>query len=154
MNTLVPRLPAGFSFGVSTSSYQIEGAVTEGGRGMSIWDTFSHSPGRVIHGDTADVTCDHYHRLEADLDLLAQLGVDVYRFSIAWPRIQPMGTGIANREGIAFYNRLIDGLKRRGIKPVPTLYHWDLPQALQDQGGWANRDVVRWFADYTRIAAQ
>jgi beta-glucosidase len=145
------RFPAGFSFGVSTSSYQIEGAVSAGGRGPSIWDTFSHTPGRITHGDTGDIACNHYGRLEEDLDLLAQLGVDVYRFSIAWSRIQPTGEGARNAPGVAFYRRLIEGLSARGIKPVPTLYHWDLPQALQDRGGWASRGIVDCFAVYANI---
>lgn len=143
--------PAGFSWGVSTASYQIEGAANEDGRGRSIWDTFSHEPGRVSNGDTGDIACDHYHRLDEDLDLLADLGVQVYRFSIAWPRVQPGGRGQANQAGIAFYNRLIDGCIARRIKPVPTLYHWDLPQALQDNGGWTNREIIDAFADYAAI---
>jgi beta-glucosidase len=147
------HFPDGFLWGVSTSSYQIEGAVHAGGRGPSIWDTFCRLPGKVFHGDTGDVACDHYHRLEEDLDLLARLGTRVYRFSLAWPRIQPSGTGRPNEEGLAFYDRLMDGLLRRGILPVPTLYHWDLPQALQDRGGWANREVIVWFEDYARVVA-
>ncbi|MCP5144537.1 MAG: family 1 glycosylhydrolase [Gammaproteobacteria bacterium] len=148
------KFPEGFSWGVSTSSYQIEGAVNVGGRGSSIWDTFSHTPGKVFHGDTGDIACDHFHRLDEDLDLLARLGVDVYRFSIAWPRVQPQGTGVANEEGLAFYDRVVDGLIQRGIKPVPTLYHWDLPQPLQDIGGWANRAIVDAFADYAAKLAR
>ena len=143
--------PEKFSLGVATSSYQIEGAVHEDGRGESSWDQFSRTPGKVLHGDTGDRACDHYHRFEEDLDLIAGLGVDVYRFSIAWPRIQPNGTGAANRTGLAFYRRLIDGLLARGVSPVPTLYHWDLPQAIQDAGGWTNRKIVEWFAEYARI---
>ncbi len=145
------RFPDDFSWGVSTAAYQIEGAVAEGGRGLSIWDRFSHAAGRVLHGDTGDVACDHYHRLDEDIDLLSQLGVQVYRFSLAWPRIQPDGRGDANAEGIAFYNRLIDGLVAKGIRPVPTLYHWDLPQALQDEGGWASRAIVERFTAYADI---
>ena len=148
------RFPEGFSWGVSTSAYQIEGAVHAGDRGPSIWDTFSHAPGRVLHGDTGDVACDHFHRLEEDLDLLSQLGTRVYRFSIAWPRIQPRGVGPANEAGLGFYDRLVDGLLRRGIEPVPTLYHWDLPQALQDRGGWTHRDIVTWFGDYASLLAR
>lgn len=144
--------PDGFSWGVSTASYQIEGAARDGGRGPSIWDTFSHTPGRIRNGDTGDIACDHYNRLDEDLDLLARLGVDVYRFSIAWPRVQPDGHGPANAEGLDFYSRLVDGLLARGIKPVPTLYHWDLPQALVDRGeDWTSRAVVERFADYARI---
>lgn len=140
--------PDGFLWGCATAAYQIEGAATEGGRGPSIWDTFAHAPGNVLRGDTGDVACDHYHRWESDLDLLSELGVQSYRFSIAWPRIQPNGVGAVNPEGLAFYDRLVDGLLKRGIDPMVTLYHWDLPQALQDQGGWANRDTADRFADY------
>ena len=144
--------PEGFSWGVSTASYQIEGAVREGGRGPSIWDTFSHTPGNVLHGDNGDIACDHYHRLEEDLDLLAGLRVGVYRFSIAWPRIQPDGRGKANQAGLDFYSSLIDGLLERGIQPVPTLYHWDLPQALVDEGlDWRSREIVELFGDYAEI---
>ncbi|WP_417563450.1 GH1 family beta-glucosidase [Microbacterium sp.] len=143
--------PAGFLFGTATASYQIEGGVHEDGRGPSIWDTFSHTPGKVAHGDTGDVACDHYHRLDDDLDLMASLGVDAYRFSIAWPRIQPTGRGAANRAGLDFYERLVDGLLGRGIRPVATLYHWDLPQPLQDAGGWAQRDTAYALADYAAI---
>lgn len=151
--TLPPiAFPAGFLWGVSTAAYQIEGAAREGGRGPSIWDTFSHTPGRTLNGDTGDVACDHYHRLDEDLDLLARLGARVYRFSIAWSRIQPSGSGPANEAGIDFYSRLIDGLLARGIKPVPTLYHWDLPQGLMDAGeDWRSRAVVDRFADYAQI---
>lgn len=145
--------PPGFSWGVSTSAYQIEGAANAEGRGPSIWDTFCRKPGAVMHGDLGDVACDHYHRLEEDLDLLVRLGVGVYRFSIAWPRVLPQGTGEPNAAGLAFYDRLFDGLARRGIAAVPTLYHWDLPQALQDRGGWASRDIVEAFAGYARLVA-
>jgi beta-glucosidase len=143
--------PSGFRWGVSTASYQIEGAVGEDGRGPSIWDTFSHTPGRVKHGDTGDVACDHYHRWQDDLDLLARLGVGAYRFSIAWPRIQPTGEGPANAAGLAFYDRLVDGLLERGIDPLATLFHWDLPQALQDAGGWSNRDTAARFGEYAEL---
>src|SRR6478752_3004518 len=133
-------LPADFVWGVATAAYQIEGAVDEGGRGPSIWDTFSHTPGAVLRGDTGDVACDHYHRWEQDLDLLVDLGVNSYRFSVAWPRVVPTGSGPVNEEGLDFYERLVDGLLERGIAPMATLYHWDLPQGLQDAGGgWANR---------------
>ncbi|MTV25201.1 beta-glucosidase [Nitriliruptoraceae bacterium ZYF776] len=145
-----PELPEGFTFGVATSSYQIEGAVDVDGRGPSIWDTFSHTPGAVVGGDTGDVACDHYHRLEEDLDLLAWLGVDAYRFSIAWPRVLPDGDRIEPR-GLAFYDRLVDGLLARGITPFATLYHWDLPQALEDRGGWADRAVVDAFVRYAEV---
>jgi beta-glucosidase len=145
--------PTGFLFGTSTSSYQIEGAASEGGRGPSIWDTFSHTPGKVYRGDTGDIACDHYHRMDADLDLLAWLGCTTYRFSIAWPRVMPSGQGPVNAEGLDFYKRLLDGLRQRGILPMATVYHWDLPQALQDQGGWVSRDTVKRFADYAAVLA-
>ncbi len=126
------NFPEGFLWGAATASYQIEGAANEGGRGPSIWDTFSHTPGKVLHGDTGDIACDHYNRLEEDLDLMAEVGLEAYRFSVAWPRIQPDGTGPVNTEGLDFYRRLVDGLRQRSIEPMLTLYHWDLPQALQD----------------------
>jgi beta-glucosidase len=143
--------PDGFRWGVSTAAYQIEGATTEDGRGLSIWDTFSHQPGRISDGSTGDVACDHYHRYAEDVGLLAGLGVDAYRFSIAWPRIQPDGTGPANPAGIAFYDRLVDALLAAGIDPVATLFHWDLPQALQDKSGWFSRDTAYRFADYADL---
>nr|WP_116416460.1 GH1 family beta-glucosidase [Subtercola boreus] len=145
------QFPADFTFGSATASYQIEGAFDEDGRGPSIWDTFSKTPGKVLNGDTGDVADDHYHRLEEDLDLMASLNLQAYRFSIAWPRIQPTGRGPANQAGLDFYGRLIDGLIARGIKPVATLYHWDLPQALEDEGGWMSRSTALAFADYARI---
>jgi beta-glucosidase len=148
------RFPHGFVFGSATASYQIEGAVHDDGRGASIWDTFSHTPGRVWNGDTGDVADDHYHRLEEDLDLMKSLGLHAYRFSIAWPRIQPTGRGAANQAGLDFYSRLIDGLIARDITPVATLYHWDLPQALEDEGGWANRATAEAFAEYARIVGE
>jgi beta-glucosidase len=140
--------PQGFRWGVSTAAYQVEGAVDEGGRGPSIWDTFSHEPGRVTDDATGDTACDHYHRYREDVALLSDLGVNAYRFSIAWPRIQPDGTGPANPQGVAFYDRLVDALLERGIDPVATLFHWDLPQALQDEGGWFNRDTAYRFGEY------
>ena len=139
--------PTGFVWGAATSAYQIEGAVHDDGRGPSIWDTFVHS-GSIVDGSTADVACDHYHRWETDLDLMKSLGIRSYRFSIAWPRIMPEGRGTVNQKGVDFYRRLVDGLHARGIAPLATLFHWDLPQALQDQGGWENRDCAQWFADY------
>jgi beta-glucosidase len=142
------KYPQGFIWGTATASYQIEGAVTEDGRTPSIWDTFSHTPGLVLNDDNGDVACDHYHRYEEDLDILKELGVDSYRFSIAWPRIHPDVTGPANEAGLDFYKRLISGLIERGIKPLPTMYHWDLPQTLEDKGGWATRDTALRFADY------
>lgn len=142
------RFPEGFMWGTSTAAYQIEGAVAEDGRTPSIWDTFSHHSGRVLNGDTGDIACDHYHRYAEDLDLLADLGVSAYRFSIAWPRIHPDVTGPANEKGLDFYKRLIAGLHERNIIPLPTMYHWDLPQSLEDVGGWTNRDTAYRFADY------
>lgn len=143
--------PPGFTFGSATASYQVEGAAAEDGRGPSIWDTFSHTPGRVWNGDTGDVACDHYHRWESDLDLMAELGLDAYRFSLAWPRIMPTGTGEINRAGIDFYSRLVDGLLERGIRPVATLYHWDLPQPLEDAGGWPVRATADAFERYAEV---
>ena len=142
------KFPDEFIFGVATAAYQIEGAVLEDGRGTSIWDTFSHTPGRVLNGDTGDVACDHYHRWKSDLDLMVELGVDAYRFSIAWPRVFPQGRGQLNERGLAFYDRLIDGCLERGLQVFPTLYHWDLPQALADKGGWSNRSTADAFAHY------
>ncbi|MFP4636017.1 MAG: GH1 family beta-glucosidase [Nitriliruptoraceae bacterium] len=151
---MVYGLPPDFLWGTATSAYQIEGAVTEGGRGPSIWDTHSHTRGRTANGETGDIAADHYHRLEEDLDLLARLGVGAYRFSIAWPRIQPEGRGAVNPAGLAFYDRLVDGLLARGITPVATLYHWDLPQALEDAGGWPSRDTAHRFAAYAETVAR
>ncbi len=142
------QFPPGFVWGVATAAYQIEGAVGEDGRGESIWDRFSHTPGATENGDTGDVACDHYHRWERDLDLLADLGVTAYRFSIGWARVLPAGRGPVNQPGLDFYGRLVDGLLARGIAPVVTLNHWDLPQALQDEGGWASRATVDAFVDY------
>jgi beta-glucosidase len=145
--------PAGFLWGVATSAYQIEGATTQDGRGPSVWDTFTHTPGMIRGGDTGDVACDSYHRLGEDLELLATLGASAYRFSIAWPRIQPSGRGRPNQPGLDYYRSLVDGLGERGIKPLVTLYHWDLPQALEDGGGWAERDTALRFAEYAAIVA-
>ena len=125
------RFPPGFLWGAATSAYQIEGAVHEDGRGQSIWDTYSHTPGKVHAGDTGDIACDSYHRLDEDLALLSELGVAGYRFSIAWPRIQPSGRGSVNERGLDYYRALLDGLRGRGITPVATVYHWDLPQARE-----------------------
>lgn len=146
--------PQDFTFGSATASYQVEGGFDEDGRGPSIWDTFSKTPGKVWNGDTGDVACDHYHRWESDLELMAELGLDAYRFSIAWPRIVPTGRGEVNPAGLDFYSRLIDGLLARGIKPVATLYHWDLPQPLEDAGGWANRATVDAFEEYARVVGE
>jgi beta-glucosidase len=145
------RFPPGFQFGAATAAYQIEGAVDEDGRGPSIWDTFTRVPGAVTHGDTGAIACDHYHRADADLDLLAEIGLTAYRFSIAWPRVVPDGTGSVNQKGLDFYRRLVEGLRARGVTPVATLYHWDLPQPLQDAGGWVSRDTVGYFCDYARV---
>jgi beta-glucosidase len=142
------NFPGNFVWGTATSAYQIEGAVAEDGRGPSIWDTFSHTPGKTINGDHGDIACDHYHRYAEDLDLVAQMGLNAYRFSIAWSRVQPLGHGAWNEKGLAFYDRLVDGMLARGIAPHATLYHWDLPQALQDKGGWLSRDTAHRFADY------
>ncbi|MET0929977.1 MAG: GH1 family beta-glucosidase [Aeromicrobium sp.] len=147
-------LPADFCWGAATSAYQIEGAVDVDGRGPSIWDTFSATPGRVDRGDTGNVAIDHYHRWREDVDLMAGLGLDAYRFSVAWPRIQPDGTGPGHAAGIAFYDRLVDGLLDRGITPWATLYHWDLPEALEQAGGWPVRDTAERFADYAAIVAE
>ena len=150
----MPAFPTGFRFGAATAAYQIEGGVAEDGRGESIWDTFCRIPGAILNGDTGDVACDHYHRWESDLDLMADLGLESYRFSIAWPRVQPDGAGALNPAGVAFYRRLVEGLLERGIEPMATLYHWDLPQALQDAGGWAARDTAQRFAEYAEHMAR
>ncbi|HEY7354983.1 MAG TPA: GH1 family beta-glucosidase [Ktedonobacterales bacterium] len=148
------QFPAGFAWGAATAAYQIEGAVHEDGRGPSIWDTFAHTPGRTLNDETGDVACDHYHRWQHDIGLMKELGLKAYRFSIAWPRILPTGRGQINQAGLDFYDRLVDGLLAAGIAPYVTLYHWDLPQALQDQGGWQNRDTCNAFADYAQIVAE
>jgi beta-glucosidase len=142
------RFPDGFAWGTATASYQIEGAVDEDGRSPSIWDTFSHTPGKTRDGDTGDVADDHYHRYEEDVELMAGLGVGWYRFSLAWPRLQPEGHGPLNQAGVDFYSRLVDALLAKGIRPWVTLYHWDLPQVLQDRGGWPERDTAERFAEY------
>ncbi|MEV1172238.1 GH1 family beta-glucosidase [Nonomuraea sp. NPDC049784] len=142
-----------FLWGTATAAYQIEGAVEEDGRGVSIWDTFAHEPGRIRDGHTGDVACDHYHRWREDIELMSGLGVNAYRFSIAWPRVQPQGDGPVNAQGLDFYERLVDALLERGIQPVPTLFHWDLPQALQDRGGWLKREISEKFADYAAAVA-
>ena len=146
--------PADFLWGTATSAYQIEGAWNEDGRGESIWDRFSHTPGRVKGGDTGDVACDHYHRWQEDIALLQKLGVNAYRFSIAWPRVFPQGEGEPNPKGLDFYDRLVDGLLEAGIEPFVTLYHWDLPQALHEKGGWVNRETTHAFARYAQTVAQ
>ncbi|MGN9914346.1 GH1 family beta-glucosidase [Phytohabitans sp. LJ34] len=146
--------PPDFLWGAATAAYQIEGGATEGGRKPSIWDTFSRTPGKVKGGDTGDVACDHYHRAADDVKLMAGLGLKSYRFSLAWPRIQPDGRGPANQEGLDFYRRLVDDLLANGIEPWVTLYHWDLPQTLEDAGGWPARDTAGRFAEYAEIAHQ
>jgi len=145
--------PENFVWGVATSSFQIEGAAHADGKGESIWDRFCRQPGAIADGSDGDVACDNYHRLESDLDLIGGLGVDAYRFSMSWPRVQPDGRGAFNEAGLAFYERLVDGLLARGITPYLTLNHWDLPQALQDTGGWAARDTVHCFVEYARFVA-
>ncbi|GAB7003647.1 GH1 family beta-glucosidase [Nocardioides sp. AN3] len=147
----VPLLPEGFVFGTSTSAFQIEGAVDEDGRGRSIWDTFTEQPGVIADGTDASVAADHYHRLDEDLGLLRRLGARGYRFSISWPRVLPSGRGTPNPKGLAFYDRLIDGLLEAGIEPMATLYHFDLPQHLEDDGGWLNRGTVDAFAEYAAL---
>jgi len=147
-----PRLPKDFIWGASTSAYQIEGAVEADGRQPSIWDVFSHTPGKIATGENGDVACDHYHRYAEDVGLLAQGRFDAYRFSIAWPRVVPGGTGEVNAAGLDFYDRLVDKLLANGISPWACLYHWDLPQALQARGGWTSRDSAGWFADYALAA--
>jgi len=144
--------PAGFQFGAATSAYQIEGAAAEDGRGPSWWDTFARQPGRTRDASTGDVACDHYHRWEQDLDLMRDLGLQAYRFSIAWPRVLPEGRGRLNPAGLDFYERLVDGLLARGITPYATLYHWDLPQPLADAGGWQVRETAEAFAEYSAHA--
>jgi beta-glucosidase len=148
MSTPSVVFPGDWVWGAATAAYQIEGAVREGGRGPSIWDTFSHTPGKVANGDTGDIACDHFHRYAGDVALMRDLGLTGYRFSIAWPRIFPTGSGRPVADGLDFYRRLIDSLHEAEIEPYVTLYHWDLPQTLQDRGGWANRDTARRFADY------
>jgi beta-glucosidase len=146
--------PPGFVFGTATASYQIEGAVREDGRGPSIWDTFSHMPARIRDASNGDVACDHYHRWREDLDLMRDLGLGAYRFSVAWPRVVPAGRGAVNAKGLDFYDRLVDGVLERGLAPHLTLYHWDLPQALQDRGGWMERETALAFADYAHAVAE
>jgi len=152
--TTARTFPDDFVWGSATAAYQIEGAAAEGGRGPSIWDTYSHTPGRTLNGDTGDVADDHYHRWEEDIEHIKNLGLDAYRFSISWPRVQPGGRGEFNQEGIDFYKNLVAGLVAAGIKPVVTLYHWDLPQELEDEGGWTNRETALLFAEYARKMAE
>ncbi|HWQ15121.1 MAG TPA: GH1 family beta-glucosidase [Roseiflexaceae bacterium] len=148
------HFPKDFLWGAATAAFQIEGATKEDGRGESIWDRFCATPGKVLNGDTGDPACDHYHRWREDIALMKDLGLQAYRFSIAWPRIIPDGTGQVNQRGLDFYDRLVDGLLEAGIQPYATLYHWDLPQALQDRGGWASRDTAHAFARYADVTAR
>jgi len=147
------EFPDGFLWGAATAAYQIEGAVHEGGRGGTVWDAFSHTEGKVANGDTGDVACDHYHRVEQDIDLMVDLGLRAYRFSIAWSRVMPDGRGRVNEEGIAWYGRLVELLLEHDIVPCPTLFHWDLPLGLEEIGGFRNRDTPSWFADYAALMA-
>lgn len=152
----MPRqeFPAGFVWGAATAAYQVEGGFQADGRGESIWDRFAHAPGRVRNGDTGDVACDHYHRYREDVALVAELGLDAYRFSVSWPRVLPDGTGAVNRAGLDFYDRLVDELLGKAVAPHLTLYHWDLPQALEERGGWPVRSTAEAFAAYADIVAR
>jgi beta-glucosidase len=148
------RFPDGFIWGAATSAYQIEGAWDADGKGESIWDRFCHTPGTIVDGSSGDVACDHYRRWADDIALMSDLGVKAYRFSISWPRVLPSGRGSANQAGLDFYSRLVDGLLEAGIEPFPTLYHWDLPQALQDEGGWAERSTAEAFVEYADVISR
>lgn len=150
---LAAAFPAGFDWGFAASAYQIEGAAREDGRGPSVWDTFARVPGAIADGSTGDVACDHYHRYPEDVALMAGLGARVYRCSVSWPRVQPSGRGATNEAGLAFYDRLVDALLAAGIQPLVNLFHWDLPQALQDRGGFADPSIVEAFAEYAEIVA-
>ena len=156
LETTTPAVsfPKGFYWGAATAAYQIEGAWNEDGKGESIWDRFAHTPGKIKDGTNGDVACDHYHRWREDIALMRRLNLNSYRFSIAWPRIQADGKGKPNPKGLDFYSRLVDALLKARIRPLPTLYHWDLPQKLEDAGGWTNRDLAGWFADYAEIMAR
>ena len=154
VSALARRFPPGFAFGAATAAYQIEGSVTADGRGPSIWDSFSHTPGRTRDGDTGDVACDHYRRWESDVALMADLGLRAYRFSVAWPRVQPAGSGPANHAGLDFYDRLVDRLLAHEIEPWLTLYHWDLPQPLEDRGGWTDPMISERIAEYAGMVAE
>jgi beta-glucosidase len=152
--TMDRLFPAGFHFGAATSAYQVEGAVAQDGRGPSWWDSFSHTPGRIADGSNGDVACDHYRRVDDDIALMRGLNFNAYRFSVAWPRVMPGGTGAVNPKGLDFYDRLVDRLLAAGLAPYVTLYHWDLPQPLADRGGWLNRDTAHAFADYAAVVAR
>jgi beta-glucosidase len=143
--------PNEFAWGSATASYQIEGAMTEDGKGLSVWDAFCRKPGNIMNGDTGRYACDHYHRLDEDVGIMAEIGIQAYRFSVSWPRVLPEGVGAVNRKGLAFYDRLIDRLLENGISPWLTIFHWDFPYALYQRGGWLNRDSANWFADYTGV---
>ncbi|MGZ5041040.1 MAG: family 1 glycosylhydrolase, partial [Usitatibacter sp.] len=143
--------PADFLWGGATSAYQVEGSPLADGAGPSIWQRFAHTPGMTRNGDTGDVACDHYRRYREDVATMRELGLKAYRFSISWSRVLPEGTGRVNPAGLGFYERLVDTLLENGIQPMPTLYHWDLPAALDDRGGWLNPDIAHWFADYASI---
>src|SRR5215210_65225 len=149
----MPEFPGGFTWGAATAAYQIEGAVHEDGRGESIWDRFCATPGKVRNGESGAVACDFYHRYPEDIALMRDLGLDAFRFSIAWPRILPEGRGRVMQAGLDFYDRLVDELLANGIQPFPTLYHWDSPQALEDRGGWTARETVEAFAEFTEVVA-
>lgn len=148
------KFPSHFLWGAATASYQIEGAWNEDGKGESIWDRFSHTPGKIENGDTGDIACDHYHRWREDIALMRQLGLKAYRFSVSWPRILPDGFGRVNQAGLDFYDRLVDALLAANIEPFLTLHHWDLPQAIYEKGGWTNRDNLHSFADYAALVAK
>ncbi len=150
----LPRFPEGFVWGAATAAYQIEGAAEQDGKGASVWDTFVRRPGAVRDGHTGEVACDHYQRFDEDVALMRRLGLDAYRFSVSWPRVLPAGTGKVEPRGLDFYDRLVDALLDAGIEPTPTLFHWDLPQALEDEGGWLNRDTAHRFAEYAAVTAE
>jgi beta-glucosidase len=152
MQPVSTHFPSDFVWGAATSAYQIEGAPLEDGAGPSFWQRFSHTPGLMTSGHTGDVACDHYHRYAEDVALMKQLGLGAYRFSISWSRVLPEGVGRVNQKGMDFYRRLVDALRKNGIRPMATLYHWDLPEALDNRGGWLNRDIADWFAEYASVA--
>ena len=143
-----------FLWGVASASYQVEGGAFEDGKGLSVWDVYTHEGGKIREGDTGDVACDHYHRYEEDVELMAELGTQIYRFSVSWARILPNGIGEVNPAGIEFYNKLIDSLLAHNIQPCLTLFHWDLPYELEKRGAWLNPDSPEWFAYYTRVCAE
>ena len=150
MNFSRSDFPKGFLFGAATSSYQIEGHGF-GGAGSTMWDTFAATPGNVVRGENGALACDHYHRFEEDFDLMQAAGFDCYRFSTSWARVMPEGRGAINQEGLDYYDRLVDAMLERDLKPCATLYHWELPSPLADMGGWQNRDIAGWFGDFTEV---